>query len=101
MKKVEHLLVILMEECAEVAKEASKALRFGLQDQYPAGGETNAERIVREYGDLAAAMQMLFQENALTWPSYTEVKERQDAKIAKVKKFLEYSDSVGRLDKTF
>lgn len=101
MTKVEHLLVILMEECAEVAKEASKALRFGLQDQYGESGETNAQRIMREYCDLTAAMHMLMEENALVLPSYTEVKERQNAKIAKVNRFLEYSNSVGRLDKTF
>lgn len=33
MNATEHLLVCLAEECGEVAKECSKALRFGLDDQ--------------------------------------------------------------------
>ena len=35
MNREEHLLTILSEECAEVIKDVSKALRFGLDDYPP------------------------------------------------------------------
>jgi len=35
VKQHEYLLTCLMEECAEVQKAATKALRFGLDDRGP------------------------------------------------------------------
>ena len=63
MTRQEQLLVILMEECAEVSQRASKALRFGLTD--PAGKEpdqpyTNKDRLLMEINDLYAVIDMTF-----------------------------------------
>lgn len=44
------------EECAELTKEAMKALRFGIHNRYPADGPTNAEKIVAEFRDIEAAL---------------------------------------------
>ena len=60
MNRTEHLLVILMEECSEVQKNASKALRFGLDDHAPDSNISNSQMITNEIGDLYAAIQMLF-----------------------------------------
>ena len=55
----ENLLVCLSEECDEVSQRACKALRFGI-DEIQEGQElTNAERIVYEFNDLFAVMEML------------------------------------------
>ena len=51
----ENLLVVCMEECAEIAQAASKAIRFGPDNSYPEkGGETNAEALLKEYIQLGA-----------------------------------------------
>ena len=55
----EHLLVILMEECAEVQHRASKLLRFGPQDSDPATGEGSVDALVRELNDLMGTIQMV------------------------------------------
>lgn len=61
MNRKEYLLVCLNEECLEVAKEADKALRFGLDDWSPSGPstETNRKKISQELTDLIAVAQML------------------------------------------
>lgn len=53
----QHLLMILAEECSELAKEALKAARFDLDRAY--GRETNRERIVTEFSDIMAVAIML------------------------------------------
>jgi hypothetical protein len=68
MDRAEHLLVILMEECAEVQKIASKALRFGLDNRDPEvpDSATNAEEITKQCADLIAVLSMLTDEGLLT-----------------------------------
>jgi hypothetical protein len=42
MKESERLLIVAMEECAEIQQEISKALRFGTENHHPGrkkGGE--------------------------------------------------------------
>lgn len=68
MTRHEHLMTIAMEECAEVAQRISKAQRFGMgqvqqdADDHPEQNPerlTNRERIIAEFGDLVAALEML------------------------------------------
>jgi len=59
MNRSDHLLTILIEECAEVAQAASKALRFGAKNVGPKSTLTNAEIIVHEFNDLFGAMEKL------------------------------------------
>ena len=95
MTRQDHLLVILMEECAEVQKECAKALRFGLDDYYaPAGDDTNRESIVKELDDLIAVVEMLEDEDILEPGSF----DRQELKKEKVEKFLKYSKAKGLLE---
>lgn len=50
-----ELLAVLIEECAEVTKEATKILRFGAGDRDPRDPAlTNVEKLGRELGDLRA-----------------------------------------------
>lgn len=67
MNRTEHLITVLMEECAEVAQRCSKALRFGLHQKQAGHELTNAGRIDRELQDLHAAVAMLRQEIGGQW----------------------------------
>ena len=97
MTRTEHLLVILSEECAEVAKEVSKALRFGLDDAEPGKPETNREKIASEFNDLFAVMLMLKEEGIFEDKQLLTL-EAIKKKKARVERYLLYSQEVGRLD---
>lgn len=93
MNRAEHLLVILAEEAAEVAKEAAKCLRFGPDETYAAKGITNAERVVDELIDLLALVEMLQDEKILRQSIFCA--DRIDAKKRKVEAHLAYSKQCG------
>jgi hypothetical protein len=99
MTREEHLLTIIAEECVEIAKCATKALRFGLDDCEPGQPESNARRICLECADLQAVLEMLAASNCmfqLTGRSI-DMDVVMAAKKAKVEKFLSYSAERGRL----
>jgi len=93
MTRSDHLLVILAEECAEVAQRVSKALRFGLQEVQEGQELTNAERITQELNDFHAAYAMLCEDGTIPIIDLAA----SDAKRLKVEKFLDYSKRMGRL----
>lgn len=53
-----ELLVILMEECAEVTQAASKLLRFGKENR-PDTGISNSVVLAHEIGDLRATVALV------------------------------------------
>lgn len=95
MTKTEHLLVCLAEECNEVAKRATKALRFGLSEVQSGQSLTNAQRINEEFNDLLAILEMLEEADL----SLDSIGKRQavEAKKQKVARFLNYSAECGTL----
>jgi hypothetical protein len=95
MTREEHLLIILAEECNEVAQRVAKALRFGLKD--PDGSEpgqpyTNKDRLILEINDLSAVIEMVFGEQEIISQML------KDDKKKKVEKYLELSRKLGTLD---
>lgn len=95
MNKVEHLLVCLAEEASEIVKDASKSLRFGLNDVGPGLLTTNRERLIAEINDLLAIVDMLSSEGVL--PSDWTDKQKQVRKKNKVRNFMEYARDKGVL----
>lgn len=81
MTPIEHLLVCLMEECAEVTKDASKALRFGLNNKYQ--DASPAERLAEELDDLIGVREMLTDRGVIRGPSL-------EAIAAKKQKVIKY-----------
>lgn len=53
---VQVALVRVMEECAELSKEAGKALRFSPLNRYPANDITNYAKMRAELADVLEAM---------------------------------------------
>lgn len=92
MNRIEHLLTILSEECAEVTKECSKALRFGLENPYQ--GTTSSQKIADELNDLIAVADMI-KDASVIGPFIDDKKIK--AKKDKVEKYLEYSKRIGKL----
>jgi hypothetical protein len=91
----EHLLVILMEECAEVAHRASKILRFGMDEVQPGQQLSNRQRLFGELIDLMAVADMLA---ILPVEDSEATVEDMRAKIEKVEHFLLLSQAQGTLD---
>lgn len=81
-----ELLVILNEECSEVAHRICKALRFGLNEVQPGQSKSNAERIVEELGDLIATFEYLEDEGTL---NLKPIGELIKAKKFKLQKYLQ------------
>lgn len=98
MTREEHLLTILSEECSEIIKESSKALRFGLDDINPHSKSnlTNREKLINEFNDLFSVVQMLVEDKILDDKNLLSI-DALKAKKEKVEKFLIYSKGVGKL----
>ena len=85
MNKLDYqheLLVILMEECAEVIQEASKIIRFGEDNEY--NGETALQRLEKELGDLQCMIELLHSADMV---SSTKLDIYADEKYEKLKKW--------------
>lgn len=103
MTRHDQLMVIAMEECAELAQRLSKALRFGLQQiQQDANDKpeenpdrlTNEQRIYREYWDLRAVLGMC---EIDAWSSTAESRSYERSKAERVERYLERSAHLGRV----
>lgn len=92
MNRMEHLLVIMMEECAELQKELSKALRFGIDEQRDLP-TSNYERICAEFSDFEGVRELLKREGRPITADLNQVSQ----KIHKVEKYLKYSEECGTL----
>lgn len=59
MTTEQYLLTKVMEECAEIIERASKAQRFGLEQVQSGQDQTNCQRLIEEFLDLIAVLEML------------------------------------------
>lgn len=95
MNREEHLLTILTEECSEVIKEISKALRFGLDD-YPPGSDvynTNRKRITCELNDLIGIAELLKSEGYIDdFMNSEKILKKQN----RIEEYLLYSKKSGK-----
>lgn len=94
MDRLEHLLVILGEESAEIAQDCAKALRFGLHDSWDSGA-SNIQRIDQEFNDLIAVATMINEEMGGNFLIIDQ--QKMSKKRAKVEKYLKYSQELGTL----
>lgn len=81
---------ILIEECAEVIREAvdvqqraTKMLRFGTDEMPPGQLQTNLERLAGEVGDLLAVINLMMKERHLSETLVEEALFRKQERLAK------------------
>lgn len=93
LNKEQLLLVQLGEEGAEIAQAVSKALRFGLEDDYK-DGPTNKQKLTQEVADLIAVFNKLVMLGILDDITHNQLLAKYD----KIDKYLEYSKNIGVLN---
>jgi len=98
MTPQDHYLVIVMEKCAEVTREAAKCLRFGIDDVNTETQKSNMGALVGEFNDLVGGLELLY-ESGLDMPELFNREQIGDSKM-KVKEWLTHSETKGRLSAT-
>ena len=88
----QYLLNCLAEECSEVIQRVTKSLRFGLDEVQEGQPLTNAERLAYEYNDILSVMEELLE--VVDIPDVGSA-EQIARKSSKIRKYLEYSRSIG------
>lgn len=78
-----EVLLILQEECAEVAQAISKCFRFGPDQMKPGKDRTNINMLEEEIGDLYAMVELLTDLNIGV--SNKGIKEAKKKKFEKLK----------------
>jgi NTP pyrophosphatase (non-canonical NTP hydrolase) len=63
--KIDEILLITQEECAEVTQAISKCFRFGLDNFKPGKPKTNREHLEEEAGDLLCMIQLMMEKGIL------------------------------------
>ena len=86
--KVNEILDILQEECAEVIVAISKIRRFGIDNTYKDGG-TQREHLVQELGDVTLLIELLQAHNVYTEQELINAQHRKAVKLTKWSKIYE------------
>lgn len=85
-------LVIIAEEAGEVIQAVTKILRHGWRSTHPScPSMDNGAHLVKELGDLRAAIQLCIQAGEILQPSY---QYHALEKLARVKKYLHYGENM-------
>lgn len=82
MSKIDEILGILQEECAEVIVAVSKIRRFGIDNSYKDGG-TQREHLVQELGDVSLLIELLVAHNVVDQNELHQAKINKSVKLAK------------------
>jgi len=93
----EHLFQILSEECVETSQVVSKILRFGVYDHAPGQEKSNEDRLIEEYHQIIAAMEMLQERKLIRFVSEDHKRMIIESKKIAVSKYLAYSKQHGTL----
>ena len=85
----DEVLTILMEECGETVQEICKIFRFGMDAQsYHVVGDSHAQRLESELGDIMAMMKLLVDSNIGITPEGLE--RAAEAKLIKVAQWMKH-----------
>jgi hypothetical protein len=81
--KYEEALGILQEECAEVIVEVSKIRRFGIDSVHYKTGLKHAEMLEMEIGDVLAMVDILLEQQIISWENLELAKHAKKEKLKK------------------
>lgn len=84
-----ELLIILVEECAEVQQRATKALRFGMTERQVGTELGNDERLALEVGDIMEVVERLIARGIL---SEARIAEGQAHKKKQLAKYMQHQE---------
>ena len=79
--KIQQILDILQEECAEVIQNISKCRRFGLHNEYLNGSGTQQEQLAKEIGDVLAMVELLKEHGVVTQAELDLAKRNKFVKL--------------------
>ena len=99
MNKQELILTMVAEEASEVAKEASKCLRFTPGNEH--NGESNYVRLLKEWNELSAMMLLLratMLESEVISPTSNQEAEWYNGKLERFEEFKAISQALGAVD---
>lgn len=96
MNSAENLLIIAMEECAELQQAISKALRFGLHNHHPNKPDRSNELDIQtEYTQLCETMRLLERRGILQSLPLSDTYIIRGDKVASIEKHEALSKSLG------
>ena len=81
--KLNEILDILQEECAEVIQAISKCRRFGMENEYLKGEGTQRENLVQELGDVRLLIELLHAHQLFTEKEIHAAELRKQNKLTK------------------
>lgn len=79
-EKIEEILTITQEECAEVIQEISKIFRFGI-DRTHKTGVPHREKLEEELGDLLAMVDLLVDHGVVDRVNLDKAKQNKFGKL--------------------
>jgi NTP pyrophosphatase (non-canonical NTP hydrolase) len=79
--RIQEILDILQEECAEVIQNISKCRRFGLDNEYLKGSGTQREQLTKEIGDVLAMVELLKEHGVITQTELDLAKRNKFVKL--------------------
>ena len=85
--KMNEVMAITQEECAEVIQAISKIMRFGLETSYQ--GVTNQSHLEEEIGDLVCMFQLMEQQGIIDWSIVSLHAANKKQKLMKWSKIYE------------
>lgn len=90
MNRLEYLLTCLSEECSEVQKASSKAMRFGMNNLVPGYNNfTNKDDIIKEYYHVTSIIELLEEYGYIKRLDYDKMIKIKKSKKSKLKYFIE------------
>jgi NTP pyrophosphatase (non-canonical NTP hydrolase) len=80
-ERVQEILDILQEECAEVIVEVSKCRRFGLDSLHYKTGQPHRDMLEQEIGDVLCMVELLHQAGVISEAGLMAAKQRKEEKL--------------------